>query len=414
MGEAAVQADIVIVGAGHGGAQAAIALRQQGFDGSILIVSDEAELPYERPPLSKEYLAGDKPFERLLIRPAAFWEERRVDFRLETRVTAVDAGEHRLTTEDGAVIGYGRLIWAAGGAPRRLGCPGHDLDGVHAIRTRRDVDALAAALPTTDRVVVVGGGYIGLEAAAVLTELGKQVVLIEALDRVLARVAGEALSRFFQRVHRARGVDVRLGVQVTAITGDDRGQATGVMLADGEHVAADQVIVGIGIVPAVEPLLAAGADGGNGVAVDAQCRTSLPDIFAIGDCAAHANGFAEGAVIRLESVQNANDQATVAAKAIMGGEDRYEAVTWFWSNQYDYRLQTVGLSVGHDMAVVRGVMASGSFSIVYLKRGRVIALDCVNMTRDYVQGRALVLAGAAVAPERLADTTIPLKEMLAG
>ncbi|AJP70672.1 NAD(P)/FAD-dependent oxidoreductase [Sphingomonas hengshuiensis] len=401
--------DVLIVGAGHAGAACAIALRQGKFDGTILVIGAEPELPYERPPLSKEYLAGDKPFERLLIRPAGFWAERDVAFRLGTRVTAIDGSAHSVTTDAGDTIGYRHLVWATGGAPRRLTCDGHDLTGVHTVRDRADADRMMAELPRVEHVVVIGGGYIGLEAAAVLAKFGKKVVLLEALDRVLARVAGEPLSRFFEAEHRAHGVEVRLGAAVDCILGEDR--VTGVRLSDGEVLRADMVIVGIGIVPAVEPLLAAGAEGGNGVAVDGQCRTSLPDIFAIGDCALHANRFAGGASIRVESVQNANDQAAVAAKAILGQPVAYEAVPWFWSNQYDIKLQTVGLSIGYDLAVVRGDTASRSFTVAYLKQGRVIALDCVNAVKDYVQGRKLVTEGNSVDVARLADPAVPLKEL---
>ncbi len=402
--------DVLIVGGGHGGAQAAIQLRQLNFAGSIAIVGEEPDPPYERPPLSKEYLAGDKSFERILLRPATFWAERGVDLLLGRRVTAVDPAAHEVTTADGGTIGYGRLIWAAGGHARRLTCEGHHLAGVHSVRTRADVDRLQAELATTTRVAVVGGGYIGLEAASALRKLGKAVTLIEALPRVLARVAGEPLSRFFAARHRAAGVDVRLDTAVSRILGQDE-RTTGVELASGEIVPTDMVIVGIGIVPAVEPLLAAGAAGGNGVAVDAACRTSLPDVWAIGDCALHENRFADGTAIRLESVQNANDQANVAARTIAGEAVSYDAVPWFWSNQYDLKLQTVGLSIGHDAEVVRGDPAGGSFSIAYLRAGRVIALDCVNAVRDYVQGRRLVVEGVHPDPARLADTAVPLKEL---
>jgi 3-phenylpropionate/trans-cinnamate dioxygenase ferredoxin reductase subunit len=270
---------------------------------------------------------------------------------------------------------------------------------------------MIAELPATTRVAVIGGGYIGLEAAAVLVKLGKQVVVLEAEGRVLARVAGEPLARFFEAEHRARGVDIRLGVTVDCIESSD-GRASGVRLADGSVLPAEMVIVGIGIAPAVEPLVSAGAEASNGVHVDPFCRTSLPDIFAVGDCAAHLNRFAGGARIRLESVQNATDQATTAARAVAGQPQAYDAVPWFWSNQYDLRLQTVGLSAGHDQAVLRGDPAARSFSLVYLREGRVIALDCVNATRDYAQGRKLVEAGATIAPARLADASRPLKEMI--
>jgi len=403
--------DVLIVGAGHGGAQAAIALRQARFEGTIAIVGDEPDLPYERPPLSKDYLSGTKTFERLLIRPPAFWAERQVDMLLGRRVTAVDPQAHAVSTGDGATIGYGHLVWATGGSPRRLTCTGHDLAGVHTVRTRADADRMMAELAGTSRAVVIGGGYIGLEAAAVLAKAGKHVTVLEALDRVLARVAGEALSRFYEAEHRAHGVDVRLGAKVDCIVEQD-GRATGVRLHDGTILPAQMVIVGIGIVPAVQPLLDAGAAGGNGVGVDAQCRTTLPDIFAIGDCAAHANAFADDAELRLESVQNANDQANVVAKAIMGVPAAYHAVPWFWSNQYDLRLQTVGLSIGHDRAVMRGDPASRTWSLVYLKGGRVVALDCVNQTKDYVAGRKLVEDGARPDLARLVDPAVPLKHVM--
>lgn len=405
--------DVVIVGAGHGGAQAAIALRQNKFEGTIAIIGDEPELPYERPPLSKDYFSGEKSFERILIRPAAFWAERQVEMMLGRHVTTVHPAAHSLILKDGATIGYGHLIWATGGAPRKLVCSGHHLTGVHTVRTRADVDRMLGELGGTRRAVVVGGGYIGLEAAAVLAKFGKQVVVLEALDRVLARVAGEPLSRFYEAEHRAHGVEVRLGAKVAFIEETRDGRVAGVRMEDGELLECEMVIVGIGILPAVQPLTDAGAEGGNGVLVDAQCRTSLADIFAIGDCALHANAFADGATIRLESVQNANDQATVVAKALTGAPAAYHAVPWFWSNQYDLRLQTVGLSIGFDACVTRGDPAARSFSVVYLRGGKVIALDCVNATKDYVQGRALVIGGAVIEPERLADASVPLKEMAA-
>lgn len=392
--------DLVIVGAGHGGAKAAIALRQRRFAGTIAIIGDEPDPPYERPPLSKEYLSGEKSFERILMRPAAFWEERGIALKLGQRVIAVDAAAHRLAIEDRQSIGYGKLIWATGGGPRRLVCAGHDLIGVHTVRTRADVDRMLGELNGTTRAVVIGGGYIGLEAAAVLVKFGKKVTVIEALDRVLARVAGEPLSRFYEAEHCRHGVDIRLGAKIECIE-ERGGRVSGVRLSDGEVLLCEMVIVGIGIVPAVEPLIAEGARGGNGVAVDAQCRTSLPDIYAIGDCALHANTFADGAAIRLESVQNANDQADVVAKAVTGASIDVCTVPWFWSNQYDLRLQTVGLSVGHDAHVVRGDPAARSFSVIYLKGGRVIALDCVNATKDYVQGRSLVAGRANISPALL-------------
>lgn len=405
-------ADVIIVGAGHGGAQAAIALRQNGFEGSILMIGREPDLPYERPPLSKEYLAREKDFERLLIRPAEFWAEQRIELALSREVVAIDPVAKALTLLDGERVGYGSLIWAAGGDPRRLSCEGADLKGVHAVRTRADADGLMVELAAgARRAVVIGGGYIGLEAAAVLSKHGCSVVLLEALPRVLARVAGEHLSQFYRRKHSAHGVDVRTDVSVSCIEGYE-GKATGVRLSDDSIVPADLVIVGIGIACCVGPLLAAGAAGDNGVTVDAYCRTNLADVYAIGDCAAHPNPFADGAVIRLESVQNASDMANAVARTICGTPTPYEATPWFWSNQYDLRLQTVGLSAGHDQAVLRAEHPdSDSFSIVYLRAGKVVALDCVNRVKDYVQGRKLVEQQAVVVPERLADPNVPLRDL---
>ena len=409
MSDVTAEIEVLIVGAGHGGAQAAIALRQHGFAGRIAIVGEEPELPYERPPLSKDYLAGERDFARLLIRPPAFWEERGIEMMLGRRAVAVDAAARRVALADGATIAYRALVWAAGGTPRLLGCAGAGLGRVHSVRSRADVDRMRAELPGARRVAVIGGGYIGLEAAAVLRKLGREVVLIEALDRVLARVAGAPVSRFYEAEHRAQGVDIRTGAAVDRILGSD-GVATGVRLAGGEAIAVDMVVVGIGIDPAVGPLLAAGAKGGNGVHVDEYCRTSLPAIYAIGDCAAHENRFAGGARVRLESVQNATGQAIAAAKAIAGQPEPYAAIPWFWSNQYDLKLQTVGLSLGHDDFVVRGDPGARSFSVVYLKEGRVVALDCVNAVRDYAQGRKLILE--RIAPDRARLAEVPLKELV--
>lgn len=403
--------DVVIVGGGHGGAQAAIALRGAGFEGSVTIVGRETEMPYERPPLSKEYLAQERSFERFYIRPAEYWQEKQVELLLGRTVNAVDPVAHAVTCADGSAIGYGRLIWATGGDPRSLPVVGGDLAGVHAVRDREDVDAIMAELASVEQVVIIGGGYIGLEAAAVLSKFGKHVTLLEALPRVLARVAGEDLSSFYETDHRTHGVDLRVNQQVDSLVG--KGRVSGVRLGDGTVLPAQMVIVGIGIIPCIEPLAAAGAQCGNGVLVDAQCRTSLPDVYAIGDCAAHANRFAKGAVIRLESVQNANDMATVAAKTICGEEASYGATPWFWSNQYDLKLQTVGLSTGHALAVTRGDPASRKFSVVYLDdSNRVLALDCVNNVRDYSHGRKLVELGVVVDPAELADAERQLKEWI--
>jgi 3-phenylpropionate/trans-cinnamate dioxygenase ferredoxin reductase subunit len=347
----------------------------------------------------------------MYIRPAQFWEDKQVELHLNREVSAVDPAAKRLTLSDGSTFGYGTLVWATGGDPRRLSCPGGDLAGLHPVRTRADCDQLMGEIDGgVKNIVVIGGGYIGLEAAAVLTKLGCTVTLLEALPRVLARVAGEELSAFYEKEHRDHGVDLRTGVAVEALEGE--GRVTGVKLADGTVIPADAVIVGIGIVAAVGPLIAAGAAGGNGVDIDEFCRTSLPDIYAIGDCAAFACDYAGGNVMRVESVQNANDMGTCVAKAICGDVQPYHAFPWFWSNQYDLRLQTAGISLGYTETITRGSPEERAFSVVYLKDGKVIALDCVNMIRDYVQGRKLVEAGASPDKAQLADATIALKDLL--
>lgn len=395
--------DVLIIGAGQAGAQAAISLRQEGFAGSIRMLGEEADLPYERPPLSKDYLAGERTADRLLLRPPAFWAEREVEILTGVRVTRVDGKVAE--AEDGRRFSFDTLVWAAGGHARRLACPGADLGGVHRIRTRQDDDDLRADLRTAERIVIVGGGYVGLEAAAVLAKAGKQVTVVEAQTRLLARVAGPEVSDFYKSAHEAHGVRILLEAQVDALEGDTR--VTGVRLADGSTIPADLVIAGIGLVPSVAPL------GLDAVEVDGHCRTTLPQVYAIGDCAAHQNRYAGGARVRLESVQNAVDMAKAAAAHIVQGDAArpYDACPWFWSNQYDLKLQTVGLSLGADARVVRGDPASGSWSLVYLRAGAVVALDCINAPRDYVQGKALVERGAVIAPDLLADAQRPLKSL---
>jgi NADPH-dependent 2,4-dienoyl-CoA reductase/sulfur reductase-like enzyme len=412
-GQALDAADVVIVGTGHGGAQAAIALRQQGHEDRIVMIGRDRVPPYERPPLSKEYLAGEKPFERIMIRPEKFWADKGIDLRLGSGVSEIDPQAHRLVLSDGSTLQYRKLIWAGGGDPRRLSIPGANLTNIFYVRDRSDADAMKAALATgARRAVVIGGGYIGLEAAAVLRKLGCDVTLVEMLDRVLARVAGEELSRFYEDEHRRQGVEILLSRGVSEVIGED-GKVTGVRLDNGDVVDCDMIVVGIGIIPAVGPLIVAGAAGSNGVDVDVFCRTTLDDVFAIGDCAAHANPFADNAVIRLESVQNANDMANTVARAIMGDKQPYHALPWFWSNQYDLKLQTAGLNLGYDATVLRGDPATRKFTVVYMKDGRPIAFDCVGTMKDYVQGRKLLENGVErIDPAVLADTEVALKDLL--
>jgi 3-phenylpropionate/trans-cinnamate dioxygenase ferredoxin reductase component len=410
--------DVLIVGAGHAGAQLAIALRQKKFTGSVTLVGDEPHLPYERPPLSKEYLSGTRAFERMLLRPESFWRQSGVALRLGSAVIAVDPQQRCVTLAGGEILCYNTVVWAAGGRPRMLNCPGGHLPGIHTLRGRSDVDALHRELSSATRVAVIGGGYLGLEAAATLTKLGKQVTVVEALDRVLARVTCEPLSRFLEAEHRNHGVDIRLQTTVAGIE-EGEGRASGIRveayqaLREAKQlIRADVMIVAIGIAPQVAPLLAAGASGGNGVFVDEHGHTSLPGVYAIGDCAAHPGGYTGGTPGRLESVQNASDMAMTVAKAIAGQPEPHRAVPWFWSNQYDLRLQVVGLSAGYDDRILRGDTANRSFSVIYRKAGRVIALDCVNSPRDFMQGRELVTHGVRADLHELADTAVALKSLV--
>ncbi|WP_294354153.1 FAD-dependent oxidoreductase [uncultured Sphingomonas sp.] len=381
--------DVLIVGAGHGGAQAAVALRQHGFQGTVGMFGDEPEPPYERPPLSKEYMSGERPFDRMLLRPPAFWSNKGVDVVTGAPVTRVRKDEKVAETAEGRRISYGTLIWAAGGAARRLECEGHDLRGVHTVRSRADVDRLIEELPATERVVVVGGGFIGLEAAAVLTKLGKRVTVLEAQDRLLARVCGQEISRFYLRQHRARGVNVHLDTVVESIVGEG-GRVIGVRLASGRTISCEMVIVGIGIVPAVAPLVAAGASEHNGVQVDQHCRTSIANVYALGDCARRPSRYAVGGSVRLESVQNAGVMAAAAVASLMGEALPNEPVPWFWSNQFDLRLQTIGLAAGHDRTIVYGDPKLPGFSVIYLREDRILALDCVNAAKQFARGKRLI------------------------
>lgn len=403
--------DVIIVGTGHAGAQAAVALRQQGFTGSILMTGEELHFPYERPPLSKEYFSGEKTFERILLRPEQFWQDKKIDLKLGQRVIQIDAQSHRILTQQNYEYHYNKLIWATGGKPRRLSCEGAALEGIHYIRNREDVDRINQELDRVQKCVVIGGGYIGLEAASALRKINRDVTLVEAQSRVLARVAGPIISDFYQQYHQQKGIEFYLGQGVDHLEGD-QGRVHTVILANGTRIATDMVIVGIGLNPEINALIEAGAISSNGIETDRRCRTSLPDIFAIGDCANHENIFADGQRIRLESVQNANDQAMIVAKEILDKGEDYAAIPWFWSNQYDLKLQTIGLSIGYDQEVLRSEPDSGSFTVIYLRQGTIIALDCVNRPADFIQGKAIIQQSISIPTEQLSDHTLPFKELI--
>lgn len=404
--------DVVIVGAGHGGAQAAISLRKHKFSGSITIIDGASEYPYERPSLSKDYLAGEKAFERLQIRPIDFWEKNSVNLLLGAAVDRLGDAKSSVILDGGREISFGHLIWSAGGDARTLPCAGSNSNGVHVLRNKYDADALKAALNKgAKHAVIIGGGYIGLEAAAVLTKLNLEVTVIEAFARVLSRVAGAEISEFFQVLHAEHGVEMLLDTQLDQLEVVD-GILKGVVLANGRRIPCDLVLVGIGILPNVGPLLAAGANGENGVLVDATCRTSLDNIYAIGDCAAHANVYAGNAIMRVESVQNAADMAETVARSICGEDVPYAATPWFWSHQYDVKLQTVGISSGYDQTILRGRPSDAKFSVIYLRQGQVIAIDCINNMKDFVQGRKLVEAKSIVDPKVAFNIEVPLKDLI--
>lgn len=397
----------VIVGGGQAAAQAVASLRQEGYEGPLVLIGEEPRLPYQRPPLSKKFLAGELERERLLIRPEAFYAG--VDCRLGVRAVAIDRARKRLRLATGEEAPYAKLLIATGSRPRRLRVPGADLPGVHYLRGIDDVEAIRAGLAGARRMVVVGGGYIGLEVAAVCRGLGLEITVLEMESRVLSRVTAPVVSAFFEGVHRAAGVDIRTGERVAAI--EDNGRAVHVTAASGEAFPADLVVIGAGIVPNQELAAAAGLACDDGILVDAGGRTEDPDIFAAGDCTRFPCAVAEGRLVRLESVQNAIDQSKAAAAAMGGRSAPYEDVPWFWSDQYDLKLQIAGLSQGHDAHVLRGAPEARKFAIFYLKQGRVIAADAVNMPGEHLAARRLAAARAAVPPERLADLTIPAKAL---
>jgi 3-phenylpropionate/trans-cinnamate dioxygenase ferredoxin reductase component len=403
--------DVLVVGSGHGGTHAATALRKRGYTGTIAIASAEDEPPYQRPPLSKGYLSKELGHERILMRPPGFWAGHGLTLLGGRQVDSIEARRQEVRTTDGTRIGYGSLIWAAGSTARTLQCQGHRLAGIHTLRSRIDADAVAMELPEVSEVVIVGGGYIGLEVAASLVKLGLEVSVVEPLPRVLSRTCAEPVSRFFEREHLRHVVRLRLGVGVAAFGGAN-GRLASAVLTDGSVQPAQLAIVGIGARPAVYPLRKADAAGDDGVDVDADGRTTLSDVYAVGDCASRVAPFSGGVRLRLESVQNAVDQAEAVAAALTGGPRPAPAPATFWSDQYDHRLRTVGLSHGSDATIVRGDPEGGSFSVVHLRRGRVAAVESVNAMKDFAAGRGLVSAGLEAEPRRLADPDVSLRDLL--
>ncbi|MGZ4680714.1 MAG: NAD(P)/FAD-dependent oxidoreductase [Ilumatobacteraceae bacterium] len=401
---------VVIVGAGQAGGQAVGSLRHEGFDGRIVLIGSDPVLPYQRPPLSKAFLAGTLPLERLFVKPPAFYEQARVEAMLGVYVAGLDTGRRRVTLDDGRELAFDHLLLTTGGRPRRLDCPGADHSRLHYLRTVADVEGIRAELRPGARLVLIGGGYIGLEIAAVAAKLGLVVTVLEAAPTVLARVASPAVARFFEGVHRQAGVTIRCATTVTGIEGDS--SLARVVTGDGERIDADLVIAGIGLLPNVELAEAAGLACDNGILVDETCQTSAPGIFAAGDCTQHPSAVYD-CRLRLESVHNAIEQAKTAATAICGKSKPYQQVPWFWSDQYDLKLQTAGLNRGYDQVVMRGDPDSRSFAAFYLRDGRLLAVDAINRPVEFMVAKSLIANRTVIAPERLADERIAAKELAA-
>ena len=401
--------DVLIIGAGHGAGQAVASLRAEGFEGVIKVIGEEPYIPYQRPPLSKKFLAGEIDIDRVYFKPPDFYDQARAEFLLNTQVTSIDRAAHQVTLATGDRLPYGKLVVATGSRVRTLPMPGADLPGVSYLRTIEDVDQIRGRFKDGARMVVVGGGYIGLEVAAVAAKRGLHVTVLEMADMVMARVVDPIVSKFYRRIHEEEGVDIRTGVAVSGFEGD--GDIKAVTCGDGSRFEADLVVVGVGILPNVELAQEAGLDCDNGILVDEYCRTNDPDIFAIGDCTNHPSPLYRRR-LRLESVQNALEQAKTAAAAICGTLKAYDQVPWFWSDQYDLKLQIAGLSQGYDEAVVRGDPDAGrSFAVFYLKDGVLIAVDAINRAPEFMMSKRLIADRARIPAERLKDETISMKEM---
>ena len=380
---------IIVVGAGQAAVELAIALRAGGFAGAIRVAGDEAYLPYQRPPLSKDFLAGRSPYEKLVLRPENFWRDQKVEFLPGTAAAGIDRAKCRLGLADGRTLDYGALVLATGTRARVPPLPGIELSGVFALRKIDDVKRLRPALDAAKRVAIVGGGYIGLEVAAVARGEGREVVVLEAEERVMKRVTCAEVSAFYEALHRGRGVDVRTDCRIEAVEGDisrDQVRATAVRIAGGERIEADLVLVSTGARPNEELASAAGLACEDGILVDEHARTADEHIYAIGDCTRFPSR-RYGRKIRLECVQNAIDQAKTASATILGKAATYDPVPWFWSDQYDVKFQSCGLSTVHDAAKVAGDPSAAHFSVEYRKAGRLIAVDAINDARAYMMGR---------------------------
>jgi 3-phenylpropionate/trans-cinnamate dioxygenase ferredoxin reductase subunit len=398
---------VVIIGAGHAAGQAAASLRQAKFEGDITIVGDEAHIPYQRPPLSKAYLKGEQGADKVYLRAAAFYQDRNIDLKLSTTATAIDTAAKSVTLDSGETLGYDHLLISTGSRPRKLTIEGSELPGIHYLRTMDDVDGLRDGMREGANLVIVGGGYIGLEVAAVGRELGLNVRVLEMEERILQRVTTPQMSAYYHQLHEGRGVNIHTNTGVTGFAGDGKVQE---VICGDQRFPADIVIVGIGIIANTELAEAAGIHCDNGIVVDDHCRTSDPSVYAAGDCTNHPNPLLNRR-LRLESVPNAMDQARVSTANMLGEDKTYAAIPWFWSDQYELKLQMVGFSADGDTQVLRGDMDSNQFAVFYLKDGKVVAADAVNSPKEFMLCKQLV--GKAADPAMLADPEADLKTLLA-
>jgi len=398
---------VAIVGAGQAGFQAAASLRQDGFAGRIVLISDEPVSPYQRPPLSKSYLAGESSLDELWLRPETFYTQHQIDVLAGETVTAIDRTERRLRMAPGGELSWDHLVLATGARYRPLAVPGAELDGVLPLRTLAEANVLRERLDETREVVVVGAGFIGLEFASVAIVRGAAVHIIEVTQHPMGRVVSSTTSRFFTDAHRRWGARISLGTGVARITGAG-GRATGVETTEGQHLPADLVLICIGVIPNAELAREAGLAVDNGIVVDEYLATGDPRIFAIGDCANFPTPFAVGRV-RLESVQNAVDQGRCVAAHIAGKPAPYDKVPWFWSDQGDLKLQIAGITAGHDKAILRGDPDGGRFSVFCFRAGRLIGVESVNQTADHVVARRLLAGDPRLTPEQAADEGYDLR-----
>ncbi len=399
----------VVIGGGHAAGQAVASLRQEGFEGEIVVIGDEPFLPYQRPPLSKQYLSGEQGLDRVYLRPEKFYEERNISLKLGVRVESLDCDAHTVVTSAGETINYDKALLCTGSRPRLLNAPGIDLAGIHYLRGIADVDGIRAEMADAKTMIIVGGGYIGLEVAAVVRTAGLEVSVLEMESRILNRVTTPAMSEFYTQLHEGRGVKILTDTAVSGFEGD--GRVSAAVTATGEKLPADIVIIGIGILPNVELAEAAGLDCDNGIVVDERCATSNSDVYAAGDCTNHPNPLLNRR-LRLESVPNAMEQARVAAANLLGGDKSYAAIPWFWSDQYELKLQMVGFSTDADQEVLRGDPSSNQFARFYLENGVLVAADAVNSPKEFMACRQLVAKQAKVDVDKLADSEVPIKELL--